>query len=322
MKKIALFVLVLILVFGFFFGKQISGFITEKLPVESFLKGKLSEFYDQKIRKPALDVINSKIDSIVGKAAENLATEAKSAVGKIITPPPLIKNAERESASVLTNSGVFTWTNVDRIKAAELPSLKPNYQLDQVAKARLDDMFKNQYFEHNSPTGESASAEALKVKYGYVLIGENIALGNFESDQKLVEAWMLSPGHRANILNSKYSELGVAVGRGLFDGRNQWIGVQIFAKPKSDCPPINESLKTSIEMNRNDISSLELRAEEIKKELEASDPKTREEVAAYNAKVSEYNSLADQINKLIEETKSLINEHNAQVGQFNLCAQS
>ena len=322
MKKIALFTIALILGFGFFFGKQILVFVAEKLPDESFIKSKIFALYDQKIRKPTLDAINDKIDSIVEKAAEGLATEAKSVVGKIIAPPPLLKNTQTENSSVLTESGVFTWTNVERVRVSALPSLKPDYLLDQVAEARLNDMFKNQYFEHNSPAGESASTEARKVKFEYVLIGENIALGNFESDQKLVEAWMASPGHRANILGSKYTELGVAVGRGIFSGRNQWIGVQIFAKPKSDCPAINESLKTSIETNRITISSLELRAEEIKKELEDSDPKTKEEVAAYNAKGGEHNSLADQINKLIGETKSLISEHSDQVGQFNLCAQS
>ncbi|TSC82596.1 MAG: SCP-like extracellular [Parcubacteria group bacterium Gr01-1014_20] len=321
MKKITLLAIALILIFGFFFGEQILKFVAEKLPSESFIKSKISELYDQKIRKPALNAINSKIDSIVEKTAESLATEAKSVVGKIIAPPPLRRDTE-ENSSVLTKSGVFTWTNVERIQVSQLPVLKPSYLLDKVAEARLNDMFKNQYFEHNSPTGESASTEAKKISYEYVLIGENIALGNFEGDQKLVEAWMNSPGHRANILNSKYTELGVAVGRGLFDERNQWIGVQIFAKPKSDCPVINESLKISIETNRIAISSLELKAEEIKKELEGSDPKTKEEVAVYNAKVSEYNSLADQINKLIQETKALISEHNSQASQFNLCAQS
>lgn len=322
MKKIALSIVILSLVLGFSFGKQISTFVLDKLPGKNFLEEKISEFYDQKIRKPALDVINKKIDSLIGEAAQNLATEAKSVAEKIIAPPPLIKNQESKNSSVLTKSGVFTWTNVERIRVAELPTLKPNYLLDQVAEARLNDMFKNQYFEHNSPAGESASTEAKRVNYEYVLIGENIALGNFEGDKKLVEAWMMSPGHRANILNLKYTELGVAVGQDIFAGRKQWIGVQIFSKPKSDCAAIDGNLESAINMNRSKIEALEAQAEAIKTELESSHPKTREEVSLYNEKVSSYNSLVAQINPLIEETKTMIKNYNSQVSKFNLCVES
>jgi uncharacterized protein YkwD len=51
---------------------------------------------------------------------------------------------------------------------------------------------------------------AKKVNYEYVVVGENLAEGDFTSDADLVKGWMDSPGHRANILNTKYEEIGIA----------------------------------------------------------------------------------------------------------------
>ena len=56
---------------------------------------------------------------------------------------------------------------------------------------------------------------------------------------------MNSPGHRANILNGKFTQIGVAVGRGTFEDHEVWIGVQVFARPLSDCPQPNAALKAA-----------------------------------------------------------------------------
>jgi uncharacterized protein YkwD len=92
-------------------------------------------------------------------------------------------------------------------------------------------MFENQYFAHESPTGEKVSDLAKKFGYDFLLIGENLAMGNFSSDEDLVLAWMESPGHRENILNEKYQEIGVAVKKGIFEGKEVWIAVQHFGLP-------------------------------------------------------------------------------------------
>lgn len=62
-------------------------------------------------------------------------------------------------------------------------------------------------------------------------LGENIALGDFTSSQMMVNSWMKSPGHRTNILRNDFTETGIAVGKGVFNGREQWIGVQVFGRP-------------------------------------------------------------------------------------------
>jgi uncharacterized protein YkwD len=104
------------------------------------------------------------------------------------------------------NLEILNYTNVERV-AMSLSPLTANSILDQIAGLRADDLFANQYFEHESPDGKSAPELAKKIGFNYLLIGENLALGNFGSNQKIVDAWMASPGHKANILNGKYEEL-------------------------------------------------------------------------------------------------------------------
>ena len=104
-------------------------------------------------------------------------------------------------------------------------------------------MFEKEYFEHKSPSGIGASDIAHDVGYEFILVGENIALGNFDGDEALVQAWMDSPGHRANILNKRYTEIGIAAEKGLYQGKMMWLAVQIFARPMSLCQNPNQLTK-------------------------------------------------------------------------------
>ena len=70
-------------------------------------------------------------------------------------------------------------------------------------------------------------------------------MGNFKNDQDLVSAWLNSPGHRANILNTRFTEIGTAVLKGFYEGREVWMAVQEFGLPLSSCP--NPDSKVKIE---------------------------------------------------------------------------
>lgn len=234
----------------------------------------------------------------------------------ISTPGALVSKIESANAN-LTEQGVFIETNNERIQAG-LSSLKSDKKLSEIAKLRLQDMFQKQYFEHVSPSGESASTVATDVQYEYIAIGENIALGNFENDKILVDAWMNSPGHRANILSTKYSSLGVAVGKGVYQGKSTWIGVQIFSKPLSECPLVNEENKIDIQNLKNEINLMKAKLSEIEIQLEkAKSDKNYEE---YNRLVRTYNDLGGQINSYSSQLKILIDNYNAGVRAFNACA--
>src|SRR3989344_4804703 len=248
------------------------------------------------------------------KTAESAKSRAKK---EVAAPPPLRVQKEAPTAEIiLTAEGVLSWTNKEREKAG-LPDLAPNQKLTVVALAKVRDMFKNQYFAHESPAGKGAGDLAEKEGYEFIVIGENLALGNFEGDKALVEAWIASPGHRANILGSRYKEIGIAVGRGMFEGRETWLAVQHFALPLSVCPSPDENLKIGIESFEAQINSLSVQASALKAELESEKPKNRNEYDAYNAKVDEYNALAQQINALIGQVTSIIPVYNQQVNLFN-----
>ncbi len=237
---------------------------------------------------------------------------------KIYNPPPLV-GKENIPNSFLTKAGVLKWTNIQRNETESLPALLQNSKLDEIAMERLNDIFEKQYFDHISPDGVAASDIAKEIGYEFISIGENIALGNFKNDQALVQAWMDSPGHRANILNGDYAEIGIAVKKGIYEKQETWIGVQIFARPLSACPRPDQALKREIEKTQNQITVLENEAAAMRKELEQINPRNREDAEIYNQKVDEYNAFVKKINDLIKKQKNLISEYNNQVDSQNEC---
>jgi len=219
--------------------------------------------------------------------------------------------------STLTATGILNETNSQRAQFG-LPALLGNAKLSAAAKIKADDMLRLDYFEHISPSGVGPADLANAVDYEYILIGENLAMGFFKGDFGVVEAWMNSPGHRANILNPRYTELGVYAVKGDFEGEEVWMAVQEFGKPISDCPAINSSLKAQIDANNSQLNSLSIEMEKLKAEIDAHNPKRGSE---YNRKVDEYKSLVEEYNSLVNVTKTLIAEYNSQISAFNACAQ-
>ena len=240
---------------------------------------------------------------------------------QIISPPPLEGSREANN-TLLTVAGVIEQTNYWRDQNS-LPKLKNNSQLSAAAEAKLNDMFKRQYFEHISPSGQGPADWVEAVGYSYITVGENLALGNYQNDQKLVQAWLDSPGHRENILNRDFTEIGVAVGLGEFEGLKVWLAVQVFAKPTSACPAIDQQLKTEIASAEIQLNLWTEELAKLEAKLKTEKPKGRagqEEIDQYNSLVNEYNNLANQYNLLVQETKQKVDRYNQQVIAFNACA--
>lgn len=180
-------------------------------------------------------------------------------------------------------------------------------------------MFEKEYFEHKSPTGIGASNIASDVGYDFILIGENIALGNFKDDKDLVQAWMNSPGHRANILNSRYTEIGIGAEKGKYNGKEVWLAVQIFGRPLSLCDGPDKSIKQSIDEGENLISVLDIKAKAYYFEINSMKSSGIKNVDEYNKKVREYNNIVNQIKNEENELKILIEKYNDQIRIFNSC---
>lgn len=107
---------------------------------------------------------------------------------------------------------VITLTNAERTKRGLAP-LKADWQLSRVARYKATDMRDKNYFSHTSPTYGSPFKMITDFGLSYSAAGENIAAGQ-TTPQAVVNAWMNSPGHRANILSTKYTEIGVGYASG------------------------------------------------------------------------------------------------------------
>jgi uncharacterized protein YkwD len=233
-------------------------------------------------------------------------------------PSPLqqVTKASPKKANTLTVEGVITQTNDQRAVNGDLPPLAENATLDDVATLRIDDMFAQQYFAHVGPQGESAITVASSVGYANLALGENLALGVYNGDAGVVAAWMASPGHRANILDTHYTQIGVAVREGMYQGQETWIAVQIFGRPASDCPAPDANLKTDIDLSENQISAMAAQLQSDKAAIAAMNPQSG---PAYNAQVQDYNNLAAQYNNLAAGTQNAIAEYDGEVNAFNTC---
>lgn len=89
-----------------------------------------------------------------------------------------------------------------------LKPLTENWELSRVARYKSQDMLDHRYFSHTSPTYGSPFQMLKAFGLSYRTAGENIAKG-YSSPQAVVNGWMNSSGHRANILNASYTQIGV-----------------------------------------------------------------------------------------------------------------
>lgn len=250
----------------------------------------------------------------------SLVPKAVTTEKTVVAPGPLRVVAVTPTTSDLTVRGVIEKTNTARAlnpgaDGGGLYMLTENYLLDRDAQMKLDDMFAKQYFEHVSPSGVGPADLAQAVGYAYVIVGENLALGDFGSDQGVVTAWMNSPGHRANILNPHYQEIGVAVEKGMYEGHMTWLAVQSFGMPLSSCPVINANLKAQIDANSIAIATLRAQLDAKKAQIDS----TSQQDSSYNTYVNEFNAIVPQYNALVEANRASVSTYNAGVQAFNAC---
>lgn len=276
---------------------------------------------------------------------------------EVATPGPLRNQTEKIGQS-LTIAGTLAETNRHRAEAGA-SQLVANAKLNAAAQVKLNDMFTRQYFEHIGPDGKGPSDWVEESRYAYIAVGENLALGSFEGDAALVNAWMASPGHRANLLNPHFIEIGIAVGEGTFEGEKTWLAVQEFGTPMSACPSVSATLNNQFEQKKSLAASLEKELSNTKTALnnlitqhdqlvtqgnaeveagneasrrgdqeaaqqhwdkgEALQNQARELEPQIKEKRDAYNSFVSQYNSLNNELIDLAAQINAQINQYNSC---
>ena len=133
--------------------------------------------------------------------------------------------------SVLTD-----YTNEDRQKHG-VGALKVSPKLEEAAKLKANDMALKGYFSHTTPEGQDPWYFLKLAGYEYQYAGENLAV-NFVESRDVETAWMNSEGHRANIINASYTEIGIATAQGVYQGRPTIFVVQFFGTPRVVSVPV------------------------------------------------------------------------------------
>lgn len=108
-----------------------------------------------------------------------------------------------------------------------LTLLTLNSELSEAAAKKADNMFIENYWAHNSPSGKTPWVFIRGAGYNYVYAGENLARG-FDSADEVVNAWMASPKHRENLLSENFKEVGFAVQKGKLNGEETVLVVEEF----------------------------------------------------------------------------------------------
>ncbi len=112
---------------------------------------------------------------------------------------------------------VIELTNADR-RAHGCSPVIPNAELSNSAQGHADDMSRHDYFSHTSLDGRTFDQRIRASGYEGHELGENIASG-FPTAEEVEEAWMSTPGHRRNILDCQFREIGV----GYADDGEFWV---------------------------------------------------------------------------------------------------
>ena len=125
----------------------------------------------------------------------------------LIYPGQVLTIPQMEASVQEFENEVIRLVNEQRVQNGLKP-LTANWELSRVARFKSQDMVDNRYFSHTSPTYGSPFQMIRAFGLSFRTAGENIAYGQ-RTPQSVVNAWMNSSGHRANILNASYTQIGV-----------------------------------------------------------------------------------------------------------------
>jgi len=131
------------------------------------------------------------------------------------------------------------FANDDR-RTLSLGPLQWSPVLAEAARGKAEDMAEKGYFAHTSPEGVTPWQWFRKAGYRYRYAGENLAV-YFSDSWDVHTAWMDSAGHRANILSGKFTEIGIAAAKGIYQGRETIFVVELFGKPQAEASKAPET---------------------------------------------------------------------------------
>jgi len=190
-------------------------------------------------------------------------------------------------------SVIVELTNEER-SGDELVTLSRSEILDEAATLKAEDMATKHYFAHTSPEGIDPWHWFDEAGYNFVYAGENLAV-RFSDSEDVVDAWMASPGHRANILGGNYTEIGVGTAKGTYEGVDTVFVVQLFGSPAVAAAAPQEPTSTRV-VKREEPIVLGLQQPE-------NTPETKGVSTTASSQATEPNNTAD-----FEETETISQE--------------
>ncbi|MFA6254374.1 MAG: CAP domain-containing protein [Candidatus Paceibacterota bacterium] len=173
-------------------------------------------------------------------------------VESLLVVPEVWGPGKRFLAAVLP-ALVVDYANTDRV-SEQKPPLQINPLLAQAAQLKAEDMANRSYFSHEGPNGEAPWTWFDKVGYKYVYAGENLALNFYESSE-VNQAWMNSPKHRENILDKNFTDIGIGLANGRFEGRDSVFIVQFFGSTEDSLAKQEKLPTTRLGFRRTNVLS-------------------------------------------------------------------
>jgi len=150
----------------------------------------------------------------------------------------IARQSSQNFLAAVVPAEIIALTNSERTQN-NVGGLTEDALLDKAAQAKAEDMAANGYFAHVGPDGKTPWQWISGAGYQYQYAGENLAV-RFIDSSDVVNAWMASPTHRANMVKPVYTSIGVGVAQGMYDGQSATYVVQYFAAPLDDCKRASE----------------------------------------------------------------------------------
>ena len=155
-------------------------------------------------------------------------------------------------ASQIPPDEIVRMTNVERVNRGLSP-LKLDSELSAAAAQKAADMFAKNYWAHVSPSGTQPWFFITASGYTYRYAGENLAR-DFSDPGSVIQAWLNSPSHRDNLLNSRYQDIGVAVVDGNLEGRDTTLVVQMFGTRLVTAPVVSQESTSVVVYAKEDLT--------------------------------------------------------------------
>jgi uncharacterized protein YkwD len=177
-------------------------------------------------------------------------------------------------------------------KFAAAPPLFASRQLDDAAGDHARAMARKNFFDHRGADGSQPKDRVSRAGYRSRLTGENIAFGPVSAEE-VVAGWLASPGHCANIMESRFQHIGVGVATGRKRGRIYWV--QEFGAPLQ--PPVSKSRATGpLDSLAGDIHQLQ----------RAYEPRIVSELVEFRTVLHAFQARIAQRDRAIEPGKCLL----------------